>query len=235
MIYQRESLLLNSHEIEKCLSSPVYADGNLSVFAVPVHPRADAPVPCSSHSGSLKRKNASDHASSSSPNKRKKGDDEDFDESRSSTIEDSSGPSDTATWNSLAVRPSDYSGHDAALWRRLVVQHMFPGNSVTAPSKGDTSLPKSLEPFGRNASVTMMQLNKPLPRLTRNLYALSYVVVGALGRGKFDAAKAESLGLKNGPLRGRLAKGETIVTADGQTITPDMVLGPAPPPDVRPF
>jgi hypothetical protein len=135
-------------------------------------------------------------------------------------------------WNSPEICPSDLSDEKASLWRKLIVQHMFPGKSASSAPQDDSNTPTSLEPFGRKDSVTMAQLNKPLPRLIRELCALSYAVVGALGRGKFDAAKAEALGLKHGPLRGRLAKGETIVTAEGKTITPDMVLGPAPRPDV---
>jgi len=68
--------------------------------------------------------------------------------------------------------------------------------------------------------------------MTREPYALSYILLGAHGRGKFDAAKATALGLEAGPARGRLAKGETVVTPEGKTITPDMVLGTPPRPDV---
>jgi hypothetical protein len=177
----------------------------------------------------LKRKHASDSASPMHPSKRKKLDSDDLDDITESTPVALG----AALWNSPTVCPSEFTGEKAALWRRLVVQHIFPGKSTIATSNGDMSASVAFEPLGRRDSVTMTQLNKPLPRLTRKQYTLSYIVVGAMGRGKFDNVKAQALGLKNGPLRGRLAKGETIVTAEGKTITPDMVLGPAPWPDVR--
>ena len=201
------------------------------MFALPIYPKVDASVPGPNHPDSLKRKMISNCACSVPPSKRKKFDTEDLDGSPHPTLQSISGELDTALWSSPEVCPSDFSGEKAALWRQLVVQHMFPGKSATAASKGAV-LTQSAEPVGRRDSMIMRQLNKPLPRLTRELYALSYIVVGASGRGKFDAAKAEALGLKNGPLRGRLAKGETIVTAEGKTVTPDMVLGPAPKQDV---
>ena len=181
----------------------------------------------------MKRKPASDLAHSSPPNKkRKKLDADSCDESRPPLAKSTPEALGAAMWSSPEICPSDLSDEKAALWRELIVQHMFPGKSVTAASQRDSNTSTSLPPVGRKDSVTMMHLNKPLPRLSHERYALSYIVVGALGRGKFDATKAEALGLKNGPLRGRLAKGETIVTAEGRTITPDMVLGPAPRPDV---
>ena len=42
--------------------------------------------------------------------------------------------------------------------------------------------------------------------------------------GRFQVEQAEALGLPK-PLWGRLQKGETVVTEDGRTITPDQVLG----------
>ncbi|GJJ16137.1 hypothetical protein Clacol_010417 [Clathrus columnatus] len=69
---------------------------------------------------------------------------------------------------------------------------------------------------------------KSLPRFIRKPQAISYIVVGTQGRGKFDATKATELGLENGPVRARLARGETVVIKDGRTIIPEMVLGPAP-------
>ncbi|KAF8506255.1 beta-lactamase-like protein [Gautieria morchelliformis] len=228
----RESLSLKSHEIATTSSSPVCSDENLSVFAVPSYPEVDGALPASNHLECLKRKHASDVASSMHPSKRKKLDSDDLDDSRPSLVESTPG---AALWNSPTVCPSELTGENAALWRRLVVQHIFPGKSAIATSNGDASASAAFEPRGRRDSVTMTQLNKPLPRLTRKQYTLSYIVVGARGRGKFDTVKAQALGLKNGPLRGRLAKGETIVTAEGKTITPDMVLGPAPQPDAMIF
>lgn len=60
---------------------------------------------------------------------------------------------------------------------------------------------------------------------------MSYLVMGPQYRGKFDAEKAHSLGIK-GPDRGRLTKGETITiqVQDGDSviervIKPEDVIG----------
>jgi len=45
--------------------------------------------------------------------------------------------------------------------------------------------------------------------------------------GFFDKPKALALGIPEGPLFGRLQRGETVTTKDGRTFTPDQVLGPA--------
>ena len=47
--------------------------------------------------------------------------------------------------------------------------------------------------------------------------------------GFFDKPKALSLGIPEGPLFGRLQRGETVTTKDGRTFTPDQVVGPARP------
>lgn len=47
--------------------------------------------------------------------------------------------------------------------------------------------------------------------------------------GFFDKPKALALGIPEGPLFGKLQRGETVTTRDGRTFTPDQVLGPARP------
>ncbi|MCA1818612.1 MAG: ribonuclease Z, partial [Halobacteriales archaeon] len=47
--------------------------------------------------------------------------------------------------------------------------------------------------------------------------------------GFFDKPKALSLGIPEGPLFGRLQRGETVTTKDGRTFTPEQVVGPARP------
>jgi ribonuclease Z len=44
--------------------------------------------------------------------------------------------------------------------------------------------------------------------------------------GKFDAEAAERLGLPEGPLRGRLQRGESVTLPNGRCIAPAEVLGP---------
>ena len=45
--------------------------------------------------------------------------------------------------------------------------------------------------------------------------------------GVFNLERAQQLGIPRGPLYGKLQDGETVVLADGRTIEPSMVLGPA--------
>lgn len=47
--------------------------------------------------------------------------------------------------------------------------------------------------------------------------------------GFFDKPKALELGIPEGPLFGKLQRGEAVTTRDGRTFTPDQVLGPARP------
>lgn len=47
--------------------------------------------------------------------------------------------------------------------------------------------------------------------------------------GFFDKPKAIAIGIPEGPLFGRLQRGETVTTKDGRTFTPEQVLGPARP------
>lgn len=43
--------------------------------------------------------------------------------------------------------------------------------------------------------------------------------------GEFDVTKAESLNVPKGPLWGKLQKGESVVSTDGKTVTPEMIMG----------
>ncbi|KAB8254824.1 hypothetical protein BDV32DRAFT_131735 [Aspergillus pseudonomiae] len=56
--------------------------------------------------------------------------------------------------------------------------------------------------------------------------AVSYIVRNHDIRGKFDPKKAAELKVCKGKDFGRLTKGESVISEDKQTITPDMVLGP---------
>ncbi len=44
--------------------------------------------------------------------------------------------------------------------------------------------------------------------------------------GRFDPAKAEELGVPNGPIRARLVQGESVELPNGQTVESDAVVGP---------
>jgi ribonuclease Z len=58
---------------------------------------------------------------------------------------------------------------------------------------------------------------------------VGYALVEDDRPGRFDVHTAEALGIPVGPERGALQRGEPVTLADGRTIVPDDVLGPARP------
>lgn len=59
--------------------------------------------------------------------------------------------------------------------------------------------------------------------------AVGYALVEDPRPGRFDVQAADALGVPAGPERGALQRGESVTLPDGQTITPDKVLGSARP------
>lgn len=59
--------------------------------------------------------------------------------------------------------------------------------------------------------------------------AFSWAIVEDERRGRFDPEHAKALGIPEGPLWGRLHKGETITLADGREISPATLVGPTRP------
>jgi ribonuclease Z len=57
--------------------------------------------------------------------------------------------------------------------------------------------------------------------------AVGYALVEDPRPGRFDVQAADALGVPAGPERGALQRGESVTLLDGQTITPDRVLGSA--------
>ena len=57
--------------------------------------------------------------------------------------------------------------------------------------------------------------------------ALGYVIQEEDRPGRFDVATARKLGVPEGPLFGKLQRGETVTLPDGQEVRPDQVLGPS--------
>lgn len=63
-------------------------------------------------------------------------------------------------------------------------------------------------------------------RLAHRVESFGYAVVEKPGAGKFDAQKAQALGIPPGPLFGRLKAGETLTLPDGRTIEGRSLVGP---------
>jgi ribonuclease Z len=59
--------------------------------------------------------------------------------------------------------------------------------------------------------------------------AIGYVLTEDARPGRFDVETADALGVPAGPERGALQRGESMTLADGRTVAPDQVLGPARP------
>ena len=59
--------------------------------------------------------------------------------------------------------------------------------------------------------------------------AIGYAIVEGERPGRFDVEAAAALGVPDGPERGRLQRGESVVLAGGQKVTSAQVLGPARP------
>ena len=59
--------------------------------------------------------------------------------------------------------------------------------------------------------------------------SLGYLVKEHVRRGRFDIEKARTLGIPEGPLWGKLTKGEDVQLSDGQTVRPSDVVGAARP------
>src|SRR5215211_3755495 len=63
-------------------------------------------------------------------------------------------------------------------------------------------------------------------RVHHGVAANGYAIVEDARPGRFDEAEALRLGVERGPAFGALQRGETIVTAGGETVRPEQVLGP---------
>jgi len=57
--------------------------------------------------------------------------------------------------------------------------------------------------------------------------SLGYVLQEHVRRGRFDVDKARAAGIPEGPLWGKLAKGESVGLSDGRTVGPADFVGPA--------
>jgi ribonuclease Z len=60
----------------------------------------------------------------------------------------------------------------------------------------------------------------------RGAPSLSWALVEDIRRGRFNPERARVLGIPEGPLWGRIHRGEAVTLEDGRTLTPDELVGP---------
>ena len=150
--------------------------------------------------------------------------------------------------------PTNLVREDAEQWREMTVKNMFPGVKPKPGKGGDADMdtdppyvsvlrrnPGSYNPAGSDRQLPRMNLTKDYTRITLcQKPSLAYIIMGPKTRGKFDAKKADELGLK-GRLRGLVASGTTVTftTTDAngkkieRTVRPEDCVGPGDNPAVR--
>ena len=77
------------------------------------------------------------------------------------------------------------------------------------------------EPIKRTEYVIL-----PYPVEHRGAVAVGYALIEDERRGRFDPDLARALGIPEGPLWGRIHKGETLTLDDGRVVSPDTLVGP---------
>jgi ribonuclease Z len=191
---------------------PIYKDDHISVFALPV----SAEIQSQEASGSVTLSHPETSVDNRRSGKRKRS------------------PSPDAPPLQEFISHPDFDpttlvGKMAQDWLRYIVRTMFPG-SAAKPVVSSEKIEHVSQPSGFNC---------PLPSLPscNQRATLAYAVVGPRVRGKFDVKRAEVLGLKAGPLRARVAKGETVIVMgqDGveRSVGPSDVVGTSEVPGVR--
>ena len=225
---------------------PAYADNNITVYPIHLFPEVDGDGdPTFSRlqeDSSSKRKR---RASSASPPRRNK--DVNF----------------SAETESLPLKermrlngflPTNLVGKEAEQWREMIVNNMFPaknpqsGKGASVDVNADPPYvstlrrhPGSFNPAGSYKQLPRMNFTKDSEPITpKQKPSLAYIVVGPKMRGKFDAKRADELGLKD-KLRGLVANGTTVTftttDVDGKpierTVKPEDCVGPGDNPAVR--
>ena len=160
-------------------------------------------------------------------------------------------------------KPSELVGLHAEEYRKLTVENMFPATTTEPPSQpvvspkqkkskksqknaepdpvpSKSAPPRPYQSGGHPGLLT--HRDRLLPKFEHHVPhpSLCYVVVGPAVRGKFDAKKADRLGVPRGPLRGKLTAGESVTfeVVDGEggkiqkTVHAAEIMGPSDPPYV---
>jgi ribonuclease Z len=124
--------------------------------------------------------------------------------------------------------------------RRCISTELVKNDDETTDTFIEASSPRTAEQVRVPAPCGF---NKQLPPFPSSSYkhTLAYVIIGPRRRGKFDAAKAQELGLPKGYLRAELTRGKTVSfkVSDGHSgmvekiVRPEDVIGESETPGVR--
>jgi ribonuclease Z len=221
---------LNVHEIrDDCLPredtkqedkwAPLWADDNIKVWAMSISPSASKPFPTNGKKRSFDEVNASE-------------------KDQTTLLDADLTPQDRDYLTVKAVVSEMFNSswrldtlHETRLSEVKLPATMFIRNKNTnkvekysGPLPGDNPPPET---------DTIVLVRKPWPgALVESLpptqpakEAISYIIRNHTQRGKFNPQRAIELKVPKGISWAALTKGESVVNDDGETITPDMVLG----------
>ncbi|KAI9310318.1 beta-lactamase-like protein [Dichotomocladium elegans] len=96
--------------------------------------------------------------------------------------------------------------------------------ALTLPENADTAV-QTPQGRPRKSYRSTDHLSLVLPPTTPFPAATSFICRGPTLPGKFNVQAAKSLGIKPGPLYGKLQRGETVTLEDGRVIEPSQVMG----------
>lgn len=201
---------------------PTWSDDHIKVWALPVYPSTTA---------------ASQHGRNGS-----KRDFSEFQESTASDRADQSGGDVSQTASNLAASQKVVSGMFHSAWKPDDMEEFPLAKAPTSatlfirdPDTNEVKRYTGPKPGedGANPELSVLA-RKPwpgalvgsLPPTSPSQCSVSYIVRSHDVRGKFDVKKAKELNVKKGPDYGFLSQGQSVTSTDGQTVTPDMVLGP---------
>jgi ribonuclease Z len=94
---------------------------------------------------------------------------------------------------------------------------------------GQLTYPYYLEELRPGAVLDRGDYNLVTFPVAHGLHSVGYALVENTRPGRFDVDRAAELNVPEGPERGALQDGTPVTLADGTTVTPEMVLGPARP------
>jgi len=84
----------------------------------------------------------------------------------------------------------------------------------------------NLHPTGSGVFLREKEYHIEGARVPHRAPCFAFALQEGVRPGRFDLEKARELGIPEGPLFGKLQRGETIELEDGRTVTPGQVLGP---------